>query len=108
MAGSPPSLPLPPPPPEPLIVDVVSEKMSVMAQRDSAAATEAVRVIGLLLARPSEPDRLGHAQRAAACARASAEATSTIAATLGTESTAIEAEIASSLASHAEQLLALF
>ena len=82
--------------------------MSVMAQRDSAAAAEAVRVIGLLLARPDEPDRLARAQHAAACARASAEATSTVAATLGTESAAIESETASALAATADQLLALF
>jgi len=73
------------------------EKMSVMAQRDSAAAAEAVRVIGLLLARPDEPDRIERVQRATACARASAEATSMVAATLGTEAAAIEAETANSL-----------
>ncbi|TRY73104.1 hypothetical protein TCAL_13317 [Tigriopus californicus] len=109
MAGAPPVSPSPPPPPpSPPILDQVSENMDLLARRDVVAATEAVRVIGLLLARPNEQDRIGRSQRAAVCAKAAADATSAAARALNTESSALEAQSAKNLAEHAEQLIALF
>jgi len=82
--------------------------MSLMVQHRSAAAVEAVRVITALLTHHNEPDRIGRAQRAAAYARAAAEATTIAEAALNTVSSAIEARTARSAAEAAERLLTLF
>lgn len=82
--------------------------MGLLAQRDVAAAVEAARVIGGLLANPNEPNRIERAQHALGCARAAAKATKATAEVLKTESSIIDAHSANSAAILAEQLFTLF
>lgn len=100
-----PALPQPPPAP---IVDKTPEHLSLLARGDVAAGVEAVRVLGLLLANPHEPDRMARGQQLVQAARLAADITRSVAEHEPSAMSNIEAESAASLASLAENLLSMF